>query len=241
MVARIRFFQCADLRIFGIKFLIAVGILIQIEHRAGEETQEGVVILVLFLHRRRLVYRFGFHHLHAAPDQGVFHLNLYALAVHTDIDMVLFGAYRIKRRRGNFLYDPVAVRNILKRKTAILGSGNSNQGVFFGKFFRIRLKQSYNRTGQLHIFAALRVFTDFHAVHTPAQQVVGNSLALIHKNLHQRRLLACILKDNRIFRIREDIGAVCGAFFHIVATKRQVGGKGSAIAARLICRNRNHL
>ena len=37
MVARIRFFQCADLRIFGIKFLIAVGVLIQIEHRAGED------------------------------------------------------------------------------------------------------------------------------------------------------------------------------------------------------------
>ena len=134
----------------------------------------------------------------------------------------------------------MAVRDILKRKAAILGSGDSKQRVFLGKFFGIRLKQAHDRTGQLHIFAALRVFANLYTVHTPAQQVIGNSLALIDKNLHQRRVLAGILKDHRIFRIREDIGAVCGAFFHIVAAKRQVGGKGSAIATRLIRVNGNH-
>ena len=138
VVACIRFFQCADLRIFGIKFLIAVGVLIQIEYRAVEETQEGVVIFVLFLHRRRLVYCLGFHHLHAAADQGIFHFDFNALAVHTDIDMVLLRAYRIKCRRGNFLYNPVAVRDILKGKAAILGSGDSKQRIFLGKFFRVR-------------------------------------------------------------------------------------------------------
>ena len=138
MVARLRFFQGTDLHIFGIKFLVAIGILIQIEYRAGEETQEGVIIFVLFLHRRRLVYCLGFHHLHAAADQGIFHFDFNALAVHTDIDMVLLRAYRIKCRRGNFLYDPVAVRDILKRKAAILGSGDSKQCVFPGQFFRVR-------------------------------------------------------------------------------------------------------
>ena len=241
MVARLRFFQGTDLHIFGIKFLVAIGVLIQIEYRAGEETQEGVVIFVLLLHRRRLVHRLGFHHLHAAADQGIFHFDFNALAVHTDIDMVLLGAYRIKRRRENFLYDPVAVRDILKGKATILGGGDSKQRVFLGKFFGIRLKQAHDRAGQLHIFAALRVFTDFHAVHTPAQEVIGNSLTLVDKNLYQCRLLAGIFKNNRIFGIREDIGAVCGAFLHIVAAKRQVGGKGSVIAARLICRNGDHL
>ena len=138
MVARIRFFQCADLRIFGIKFLIAVGVLIQLEYRAGEKTQEGIIIFVLLLHRRRLVHSFGFHHLHAAADQGIFHFDFNALAIYTNIDMVLFGAYRIKCRRRNFLYDPVAVRDILKGKAAVLSGRNSDQGVFLGKFLRIR-------------------------------------------------------------------------------------------------------
>ena len=155
--------------------------------------------------------------------------------------MVLFGAYRIKRRRGNFLYDPVAVRDILKGKAAILASSNGKQRIFPCKFLDIGLKQSHDRAGQLHILAAIRVFAGFHAVHTPAQQVIGNRPALIYKNLHQRRLLAGIFKNNRIFRIREDISAVCGALLHIVAAKRQVGGKGSAIAARLIRVNGNHL
>ena len=184
MVARIRLLQRADLHIFGIKFLIAIGVLIQIEYCAGEEAEEGVIIFVLLLHRRRLVYRLGFHHLHTAADQGIFHFDFNALAVHTDIDMVLLRAYRIKRWRGNFFYDPVAVRDILKGKAAILAGGNNNQGIFLGKFFGIRPEQAHDRAGQFHIFAAFRVFTDFHAVHTPAQQVVGNRLAFIHKNLY---------------------------------------------------------
>ena len=168
VVARLRFFQCTDLHIFGIKFLIAIGVLIQIEYCAGEEAEEGVIIFVLLLHRRRLVYRLGFHHLHTAADQGIFHFDFNALAVHTDIDMVLLRAYRIKRWRGNFFYDPVAVRDILKGKAAILAGGNCDQGVCLGKFFGIRLEKAHNRSGQFYILAALRVFTDFYAIHTSA-------------------------------------------------------------------------
>ena len=162
------------------------------------------------------------------------------MPVHTNIDMVLFLAYRVKRRGRNFLYDPMAVRDIFKSKAAVLARGYGKQGVFLGKFLCVRLKQSNECAGQLHIVAALRVLTNLYTVHTPAKQVIGNGFPLIHKDLHQRRILARVLKHNRIFRIRKNVSAVCGAFLHIVAAKRQIGSKGSVIAARLIRVNGNH-
>ena len=68
MIPCVRLFQRPQLLILGIQFLAAVGVLIQIEYRAGEEPQEGVLIFILFFHRGRLVHRLGFHHLHATPD-----------------------------------------------------------------------------------------------------------------------------------------------------------------------------
>ena len=134
----------------------------------------------------------------------------------------------------------MSVRDILKSKAAVLGGGSSEQRVFFRKFLGVRPEQAHDRTCQLYSLAAVCVLAVFHAVHTPAQQVIGNSLALIDKNLYQCRLLACVFKYYRVFGIGKDIGAVRRAFLHIVTAKRQVGSKEGVIAARLIRVNGNH-
>ena len=134
----------------------------------------------------------------------------------------------------------MAVRDILKGKAAVLAGGYGKQRVFFGKFLGIRPEQAHHCAGQLHILSNLCALAIFHTVNAPTEQVVGNSLALIDKNLYQRRLLARILKDYRIFGIGKHIGAVCGALLHIIAAKRKVRGKASVIAARLICGNGDH-
>lgn len=226
--------------ILAVKFLVAVHILVKLKYRAGKEAHKGVVIFVLLLHGRRLAGGLGLSDLHAATDQGIVHTDFNALAVHTDINMVFFRADGIKRRRGDLLYDPVAVRDILKGKAAVLTSSNGKQRVFLGKFLGIRLKQAHDRAFQLHRLAAVRVLAIFHTVYTPAEQVIGNGLTLVYKNLYQRRLLTRVFKYHRVLGIGKDIGAVCGALLHIVAAKRQVRGKRSVISARLIRGNGNH-
>ena len=238
MESAVRLFQSANQRIFGVQLLVAVGILIQFKYRTGEEAQES--ILLVALHSGRFIHRLGLVELHLSADQDIIHADFDCLAVHTDINMVFLRAHRIERGRRNFLYDPGAVRDILKGKAAVLTGGYGKQRVSLGKFLGIRRKQAHDRAGQLHILAAVRTLSIFHAVNAPAEQVIGNSLTLIDKNLYQRRLLARILKDYRVFGIGKHIGAVCGALLHIVAAKRQIGIKASVIAARLICGNGDH-
>ena len=119
----------------------------------------------------------------------------------------------------------MSVRNVLKGKTAVFSGNSSKQCIFFGKFFCIRSKQSHERTGQRDIFAAFRVFPNFYTVYTPAEKFIGNSLAFIDKDLYPGGFLSGIFKDDRIFLIRKDIGAVGRAFLDIIAAKRQVGGE----------------
>ena len=238
MESAVCLFQGADQRIFGIQLLVAVGVLIQFKHRAGEEAQESIFFVAL--HRGRFIHRLGLMELYPSADQGIIHTDFDCLSVHTDIDMVFLRAHRIERGSGDFLYDPVAVRDIFKGKAAVLAGGYGKQRVFFGKFLGIRRKQAHHRAGQLHILAAVCALAIFHAVNVPAEQVIGNSLTLIDKNLYQRRLLARIFKDYRVFGIGKHIGAVGGALLHIIAAKRKVGIKASVIAARLICGNGDH-
>ncbi len=98
--------------IVGCLFLFSLGISYVLSAAyvffAGEETQEGIIIFVLFLHRRRLVYRLGFHHLYAAADQGIFHFDFNALAVHTDIDMVLL---RMQKDEANSAFNKFVRKN----------------------------------------------------------------------------------------------------------------------------------
>ena len=241
MIACIGFFQRTDLLIVRVIFLVGVGIRIQVEHRTGQEAQERILVfLILLFHRGRFFHSFGFSYLHTAADQGVFHTDLNMLSVCTDIYMVLLRAYCIKVRGRDLLDDPVSVRNVLKGKTAIFSGNSSKQRIFFSKFFGIRSKQSHERTGQRDIFAAFRVFPNFYTVYMPAEKFIGNSLAFIDKDLYQGGFLSGIFKDDRIFLIRKDIGAVGRAFLDIIAAKRQIGSEGSAVTAGFIRRNRDH-
>ena len=238
MESAVRLFQGADQRIFGVQLLVAVGVLIQFKYRAGEEAQESILLIALY--RGRFIHRLGLMELHPSTDQGIIHADFDCLAVHADINMVFLRAHRIERGSGNFLYNPVAVRDILKGKAAVLAGGYGKQRVFFGKFLGIRRKQAHHRAGQFHILAAVRALAIFHAVNAPAEQVIGNSLAVIYQDRDKSGLLARILKDYRVFGIGKHIGAVCGALLHIIAAKRQIGIKASVIAARLICGNGDH-
>ena len=241
MIACIGFFQRTDLLIVRIIFLVGVGIRIQVKHCTGQEAQERILVfLILLFHRGRFLHSFGFGYLNTAADQGVFHTDLDMLSVCTDIYMVLLRAYCIKVRGRDLLDDPVSVRNVLKGKTAVFSGNGSKQRIFFSKFFGIRSKQTHERTGKRDILAAFRVFPDFYTVYTPTEKFIGNSLAFIDKDLYQGGFLTSILKDNRIFLIRKDIGAVGCAFLDIIAAKRQVGSEGSAVTAGFHRRNRDH-
>ena len=239
MVAPIRLCQGSQELIILVQFLISVGISIQFKNCPGKETQEGIFIF-LFVRRGRLVHRLGLSHLHPAPDQGIVNPDLQMLPVHTNINMVLFSAYGIKLWRRNLRNNPVPVRDSLKGKAAVLLGSNGKQGIFFGKFLHIRPKKPYKRPGKCGILPALRVLAVLHAVHASPKKVILYGFPLIDRNPHNRRVLACIYKDYRVFFIGKDICLIGGALFHIVAAKRQVGSKGSVIAARPIFGNGNH-
>ena len=130
MESGIRLRKRSQQLILTVKLFVVVGVLIQFKYRTGEEPHKGIVILVLFLHGRRLVNRFGLSDLHAAADQGIVHTDFNALAVRTNIDMMFFRADGIKRRSGDFFYDPVAVRDILKGKAAVLAGSSGKQRTF---------------------------------------------------------------------------------------------------------------
>src|SRR5699024_4618280 len=118
-------------------------------------------------------------------------------------------------------HDPVPVGDAGKIKAAILGGGGSHQGAFCGKFGFIGTEQAEQRTAQ---GVSVRVL--FQSVDLAVNQVVVNGLALVGLDLHQRGVLTGILENDRVFLVGEDIVAVRGDFFQIVAAKGQVGHAG---------------
>lgn len=107
---------------------------------------------------------------------------------------------------------------MFSKENCRLSGNSSKQRIFFSKFFGIRSKQTHERTGKRDILAAFRV-SRLYTVYTPTEKFIGNSLAFIDKDLYQGGFLTSILKDNRIFLIRKDIGAVGCAFLDIIAAK----------------------
>ena len=156
MESCILFRQFPQQLVTAVKFLVAIGVLIQFKNSTGKETQKGIFFPVLFISRRRFIHRLGFLYLHTAPDQGVIYTNFNLLSVRTDINMVLLFADGIKGRCGNFRNDPVPVRDFLKGKAAVLTGSYRKQCLFLCKCFGIRRKQTDQGSGQLHRIAAVR-------------------------------------------------------------------------------------
>ena len=259
----IGFRQLPDQGVAFIKCLIAVGVLIKLKDGAGQSVEERIVrsvlasiiigvffrlaslilrsVFLVLLDRLQFVHSLGLDDLHRTVDQGIVNLDFNGLPIGADIDMVLFRADGVQgRRAGNLLDDPMAERHVLKGEGSVFPGSRHQQGIFLGKFFRAGSKQADQRALQGKVLTAFGVLAVFHTVNTPADHLIGNGLAVIDRNRNQADFLPGIRKDYRVLLIGKQKCLIGGPFLYIVASKRQIRGKGRVIAASLICGNRNH-
>ena len=112
---------------------------------------------------------------------------------------------------------PVTVRHILKGEAAVIAGYGGHQGVFFGKFYIITLKQTDERTAE-----RLAVLVHLFAGNRAVNQLVFHRLAIIYSDFYRCGFLSRILKNDGVLRIRKDIMLVCRKLLHIKAAQRQI-------------------
>ena len=112
---------------------------------------------------------------------------------------------------------PSAVRNILKRKTAIFSRSGSQQSVFLCKLAVIRAEQSNQRTAE-----STAVFINLLTGNRTVDQIIFDCLAVVSGNLDNCRILTGIPKGYGILGIGQHIVTVGSKLLHIVASKRKV-------------------
>ena len=258
----IGFRQLPDQGVAFIKCLIAVGVLIKLKDGARQPVEEWIVrsvlagiisgaffrlasltfrtVFLVLLDRLQFIHSLGLDNLHRTVDQGIVNLDFNGLPIGADIDMVLFRADGVQgRRAGNLLDDPMAERHVLKGEGSVFPGSRHQQGIFLGKFFRAGSKQADQRALQGKVLTAFGVLAVFHTVNTPADQFIGNGLAVIDRNRNQSGFLPGIRKDYRVLLIGKHERFIGGAFLDIVASKRQIGGKGSRILTGRVLHRRN--
>ena len=232
MVAAVRFGEFSELLILAVKFLVAVGILIQRKLRAGKEAHKGVFVRVL--HSRGLRHSLGLDDLHAASDQGIVHADRDHLIVRADIYVMSFRAYGIKCGSFDFRHNEMTIRNVLKGKCAVFSRSAGHDRRIFGKALRVRSEKTHQGAGKLLRLAAVRRLTVLDSLDPAAQQVVFNRLSFVHMNHDDRRILSRIGKLNRIGHIRNHIRGVGGALLDVVASERKVRCKDSGEVSVLV-------
>ena len=145
-----------------------------------------------------------------------FHLN--DLTVCTDSDGI-DGVIQYETGRCFDLTDiPSTVRDVSKRKAAIFGRSDSHNRIFFCKLAVVRAEQANQRTAE-----GVAVLIDLFAGNGAVNQVILNGFSFIGADFHDGNILTGVFKGHGVFGIGEDIVAVGGKLFYIVATKRQVG------------------
>jgi len=152
-----------------------------------------------------------------ATDIFVDDLDLHDLTVCADGH----GIDGIVQHEAGGLFDltdiPSAVRNILKRKTAIFSRSGSQQSVFLCKLAVIRAEQSNQRTAE-----STAVFIDLLTGNRTVDQIIFDCLAVVSGNLYNCRILTGIPKGYGILGIGQHIVTVGSKLLHIVASKRKV-------------------
>ena len=156
--------------------------------------------------------------MHRTADAGVFDFNLNDCAVLIHRHGKGFIRQHKAGRGFDLPHDPVTIRHTGKRKAAVLGRGGSQNGGFARKFGAVRTEQPDQRTGKT---AAVLVL--FQSVDLAVEQLVFDECATVCLDVHQRRVLPGVVKDDGVLLIGEDIVSIGGKLFEIVAAKRQIG------------------
>jgi hypothetical protein len=154
------FGQRADQFIVRIQFLVAVAVTVNSELRT-RQLAVGIVPV-------------GLGELHRATDTGIFDLYLDHRTVRIDGHRMGFLRQHETGRSFDLPHDPVAVRHTGKRKTAVLGRGGSQDGVFRRKLGAVRTEQPDQRTGKT---AAVLVL--FQSVDLAVEQLVFDECATV--------------------------------------------------------------
>ena len=195
------FGESADQCIVRIQLLVAVAVTVN-----GELRPRQLVVGI---------FTVGLGELHRATDAGVFDLYLDHRTVRIDGHGVGFLRQHKAGRSFDLPHDPVAIRYTDKRKTAVLGRGGSQDGVFRRKLGAVRTEQPNQRSGK-----AAAILVLFQSVNFAVEQLVFDGCAAIGLDVHQRRVLPGVLKHDGVLFVGEDIVSVRGKLFEIVAAKR---------------------
>ena len=198
------FGQCAEQFITVVQLAVCVTVLIDLKGRSGQ-----LIIGIFGIHLGQM---------DVSTDICVDDLDLHDLTVCTN----RHGIDGIVQHKAGGLFDftdiPSAVRNILKRKTAIFSRSGSQQSVFLCKLAVIRAEQSNQRTAE-----GIAVFIDLLTGNRTVDKIIFDCLAVIGGNLYNCRILIGIPKGNGILGIGELVVTVGSKLLHIVASKRKLG------------------
>ena len=188
----------------------------QREHLGGAD--------LLFAVHRRLRPDFG----NAVIDNG----NADDLLVFTDRYGIDFLVGEIAVRRLQFLNEPVAVRDFLEPKHAVLaGFGNQHSG-FFCEFACVCTEQSeYGACDALFGFTV-----DFETLYRTVNEFVSDGFAAVRRNFHKGGILSGVLKCHGVFFVRKDIVAVGRNFLYIqLCAYWNVGLEGDITVFVAVC------
>ena len=172
-----------------IKFAVAVCISIDLKDRTCE-----LVVRII---------RINLSQFNISLDKVVYKLDFHDLIdlAHSYSDFFL-GEYKTCRA-FNFTDYPSAIRYFFKRKTAVIFRCGSLDSIFFCKLSSSRLKDTDNRTVQ-----SLSVLIGFQTAYRAVNDFILNGFALICRKMNNRRVLTCVLKDNRVFLLIQHIGGI---------------------------------